>query len=181
MLHHLHATCAHPPVHFKSSLQYLQYLMQYKCYTISCQCMENSNFDFWKFLELFFEYFQLMVGWIRGCGICGYGGLTVYIIHSVQLQFIPGMQGWSNMRKSTDIIHQLSRLKKKNHLIISVSTGSWKKQESSGKTSISALLTKPKPLTVWITINCGKFWKKWEYQTTGLPLEKSVCRSGSNS
>ena len=37
------------------------------------------------------------------------------------------------------------------------STGSWKKQESSKKTSISALLTMPKPLTVWITINCGKF------------------------
>ena len=36
-------------------------------------------------------------------------------------------------------------------------TGSWKKQESSTKTSISALLTMPKPLTVWITINCGKF------------------------
>ena len=35
------------------------------------------------------------------------------------------------------------------------STGSWKKQESSRKTSISALLTMPKPLTVWITIN----WK----------------------
>ena len=32
-----------------------------------------------------------------------------------------------------------------------------KKQESSKKTSISALLTMPKPLTVWITINCGKF------------------------
>ena len=32
-----------------------------------------------------------------------------------------------------------------------------KKQESSRKTSISALLTRPKPLTVWITINCGKF------------------------
>ena len=29
----------------------------------------------------------------------------------------------------------------------------------------SALLTMPKPLTVWITINCGKFWKRWEYQT----------------
>ena len=37
------------------------------------------------------------------------------------------------------------------------STGYWKKQESSRKTSISALLTMPKPLTVWITINCGKF------------------------
>ena len=37
------------------------------------------------------------------------------------------------------------------------STGSREKQESSRKTSISALLTMPKPLTVWITINCGKF------------------------
>ena len=44
--------------------------------------------------------------------------------------------------------------------------GSWKKQDSSRKTSISALLTMPKPLTVWITINCGQFWKRWEYQTT---------------
>ena len=35
--------------------------------------------------------------------------------------------------------------------------GSSKKQESSRKTSISALLTMPKPLTVWITINCEKF------------------------
>ena len=39
------------------------------------------------------------------------------------------------------------------------SAGSCKKQESSRKTM-------PKPLTVWITINCGKFWKGWEYQTT---------------
>ena len=46
------------------------------------------------------------------------------------------------------------------------STGSSKKQENSRKTSISALLTMPKPLTVWIIINCEKFWKTWEYQTT---------------
>ena len=37
------------------------------------------------------------------------------------------------------------------------SAGSGKKEESSRKTSISALLTMPKPLTVWITRNCGKF------------------------
>ena len=37
------------------------------------------------------------------------------------------------------------------------SAGSWKKQNHSRKASISALLTMPKPLTVWITINCGKF------------------------
>ena len=46
------------------------------------------------------------------------------------------------------------------------SAGSSKKQESSRKTSTSALLTTPKPLTVWITTNCGKFLKRWEYQTT---------------
>ena len=53
---------------------------------------------------------------------------------------------------------------------------SWiiKKQESSRKTSISALLTMPKPLTVWITINCGKFWKRWEYQTT-WPASWETC------
>src|SRR5574340_17188 len=44
------------------------------------------------------------------------------------------------------------------------SSGSSKEQESSRKTSISALLTMPKPLTVWITINCGKF-----LQEMGIP------------
>ena len=43
---------------------------------------------------------------------------------------------------------------------------SLKKQESSRKTLTSALLTMPKPLTVWITIKWGKFLKKWEYHTT---------------
>ena len=65
------------------------------------------------------------------------------------------------------------------------STGSWKKQESSRKTSISALLTMPEPLTVWITINCGNS------ERDGIPsreigflhslLEKPICMSGSNS
>ena len=44
-----------------------------------------------------------------------------------------------------------------------------------------ALLTTPKLLTVQITTNCGKFFKRWEYQTTLMPPEESVCRSGSNS
>ena len=61
------------------------------------------------------------------------------------------------------------------------SVGSSKKQENSRKTSISALLTIPKPLTMWITTNCGKFLKRWDTRPPDLPLEKSVCRSGSNS
>ena len=42
-------------------------------------------------------------------------------------------------------------------LKLPTSAGLWKKPEGSRKTPISALLTMPKPLTVWITINCGKF------------------------
>ena len=54
------------------------------------------------------------------------------------------------------------------------SAESSKKQESSRKTSISALLTMPKPLTVWIPIKCGKLWKRWEYQTT-WPASWETC------
>ena len=54
------------------------------------------------------------------------------------------------------------------------STGSSKKQESSRKTSTSALLTTPNPLTTWITTNSGKFWKRWEYQTT-CPASWETC------
>ena len=41
-----------------------------------------------------------------------------------------------------------------------------KQKKKTKKKYLSALLTMPKPLTVWITINCGKFLKRWEYQTT---------------
>ena len=53
------------------------------------------------------------------------------------------------------------------------SIGSSKKQESSRKTSTSAL-TMPKLLTVWITTNCGKFFKRWENQIT-LPASWEIC------
>ena len=41
-----------------------------------------------------------------------------------------------------------------------------KEREFQKKMSTSALLTMPKPLTVWIMMNCGKFFKRGEYQTT---------------
>ena len=53
------------------------------------------------------------------------------------------------------------------------SIGSPKKQKSSRKTT-SALLTMPKPLTLWITTNCGNFSKRWEYQTT-WPASWEIC------
>ena len=59
-----------------------------------------------------------------------------------------------------------------------VSAGSWKKQQIFRKTSISAFLTMPKPLTVWITIHCGKFLETG-IRPPYLPPEKPVCRSRS--
>ena len=49
-----------------------------------------------------------------------------------------------------------------------------KEQESSRKTSTSALLITLKSLTVWITRNCGKFFKWWDYQTT-WPASWEIC------
>ena len=49
-----------------------------------------------------------------------------------------------------------------------------KHREFQKKTSTSALLTTPKLLTLWITANCGKFLKRWEYQTT-LPVSWETC------
>ena len=49
-----------------------------------------------------------------------------------------------------------------------------KKQENSRKASTSASLTMLKPLTMWITTDCGKFFKRWEYQTT-LPDSWETC------
>ena len=49
-----------------------------------------------------------------------------------------------------------------------------KAREFQKKTSISALLTMPKPLTMWITTNGGKVFKKYEYHTT-LPVSWEIC------
>ena len=75
--------------------------------------------------------------------------------------------GFSNMWTENFQMFKLALEKAEEPEIkLPISAGSSKKQESSRKTSIPALLTIPKPLTVWITINCGKFWRRWEYQIT---------------
>ena len=63
------------------------------------------------------------------------------------------------------------------------SVGSLKKQKSSSKTSISTLLNMPKPMTVCITTNCGKFFKRWVYQTTWsasweICIQEATVRTG---
>ena len=54
------------------------------------------------------------------------------------------------------------------------SVGSSKEQESFRKTSTSVLVTTPKPLTMWVTTNCGKFWNRWEYWTN-WPVSWEIC------
>ena len=74
--------------------------------------------------------------------------LQQYVNHE-----LPDVQ--AGFRKRTETRDQIANI----HRII-------KKAREFQKTSISAFLTMSKPLTVWITINCGKFWERWEYQTT---------------
>ena len=57
----------------------------------------------------------------------------------------------------------------------------WIKAREFQKTSISALLTTAKPLTVWITISLENSERDGHTRPLDLPLKKPVCRSGSNS
>ena len=77
---------------------------------------------------------------------------------------LPGVQaGFRKGRGTRDQIANIRRIKKK--------------QESSRETSTSALLAKLKPLTVWITTNCGKFWKKWDYQRNLYAGQEVIVRT----
>ena len=71
-----------------------------------------------------------------------------------------GYHQWSNLHVTGVLEGGENRAKdtyEELEIKLPTSIGSLKKQESSRKTSISALLNTPKPLIVWITINCGKF------------------------
>ena len=69
----------------------------------------------------------------------------------------------------------------KSEIKLPTSAGSSKKQESSRKISASALLTMPKPLTVWTISQSGNSERDGNTRPPDLPLEKTVCRSGINS
>ena len=67
-----------------------------------------------------------------------------------------------------------SEKKEEPEIKLPTSAGSLKKQESSKKTSTSALLTMPEPLTMWITTNCENSERDGNTRPSDLPLEKSV-------
>ena len=92
---------------------------------------------------------------------------TIALISQASKVMLKILQAFSNMwTVNFQMFKMVLEKAEEPEIKLPTSTGSRKKQESSRKTSISALFTMPKPLTVWITINCGKFWKRWEYQTT---------------
>ena len=70
--------------------------------------------------------------------------------------------------------HQGKSKAEEPEIKLPTSVGSLRKQKSSRKTSTSALLTTPKPLTVWVTTNCRKYLKTWEYQIT-WPASWEIC------
>ena len=80
MTWYLHITYAHPPVNFTSSLDYLQYLMQCKCYVCSYQHMANSSLAFWSSPEFFPLIFLILVSWIWECGTHGYTDVLMFLL-----------------------------------------------------------------------------------------------------
>ena len=99
---------------------------------------------------------------------CSNYHITALISHAskVMLKILQArLQQYVN-REISEVFKLVLEKAEEPEIKLPTSIGSSKKQESSGKTSISALLTMLKSLTVSITTNCGKFLNRWEYQTT---------------
>ena len=97
----------------------------------------------------------------------------------VQLRSWAGNRGLYTLYSFIYCLMSVYYLNKLVKIKLPTSVGSQKKQESLRKTSAS--LTMLKLLTVWITTNCGKFFKSWKCQTNLLSSKKHVCRTRSNS
>ena len=107
--------------------------------------------------------------------VCANYHKIALISHASKVMLKFSKSGFSSMWSVKFQIFKLDLQKEEEPEIkLPTSTGSLKKQKSSRKEPISALLTIPKPMTVRITINCGKFWKRLEYQTT-WPASWEIC------
>ena len=84
---------------------------------------------------------------------------TIALISHASKVMLKILQAWLQQYVNRELPEVQAGFKKAEEpeIKLPTSAGSWKKQESSRKASISALWTMPKPLTVWITITCGKF------------------------
>ena len=114
-------------------------------------------------------------GWTPGVGD-GQGGLACCNSWGHKESDSTERQNWTELRLQQyvnwvlpDVQSGLKKAEEPENKLPK-SAGSLKRQESSRRTSISASLTTLKSLTVWITTNCGTFFKRWEYLTTLLLL-----------
>ena len=109
-------------------------------------------------------------------GVCYDQWVLLHLTHMLVKQCSKfSKPGFSNMWTVNFQMFKLVLVKEEEpETKLPTSAESSKKQENSRKTSVFALLTMPKPLTVWITINCGKFFESWEYQTT-WPAFWEIC------
>ena len=110
----------------------------------------------------------------RQCQCSNYG--TVVLISHTSKVMLKILQRGSNSMWTLNFQMFKLDLQKAEEPEIKLPTlvGALKKGESSRKTSGSALFTMWKSLTVWIPTNCGKFFKRWEFQTT-LPASWITC------
>ena len=121
------------------------------------------------------------VGSVPGSGRSPEGGHGNSLQYSCLRNFLDRGTWWAPVHRvakswtwlnqpSTHTLHLRQRNQRSNcqHLL------DHQRSKSSRKTSISALLIMSKPLTMWITTNCGKFLKRWEYQTT-WPASWEIC------
>ena len=107
---------------------------------------------------------------------CSNYGTIAFISHASKVMLKILQPGFTNMwTRNFQMFRLVLEKAEEPEIKLPTSTGSSKKQDSSRKTLISALLTIPKPLTVWTTTNCGKFFKRWEYQTT-WPASWEICK-----
>ena len=82
---------------------------------------------------------------------------------------------WKYMNRELEVFKLGLEKAEVPEIKLPASVGSQNKQETSRKTSTSASLIMLKPLAVWITTNCGKFFRRWEYQTT-WPASWEICK-----
>ena len=84
---------------------------------------------------------------------------TIALISHTSKVILKILQAWLQQYVNRELPDVQARFRKGRGTRDQIANIRWitEKQESSRKTSISALLTTPQPLTVWITRNCGKF------------------------
>ena len=171
------------PVHFSMS--------DYRCCFLSCIQVFKRQVRWLGWYSHFFKNFPqfVVIHTVKDCGVvneadlfqsCWKRSVFISIPKKGNVKESSNYHTIALISHASKVMHEILQAKqyvnhelpdvqagfKKAEIKLPTSTGSSKKQGSSRKISTFALLITPKPLTVWIKINCRKFFKRWKYQTT---------------